>query len=86
MAESVSSIVKTDVGFFGATYKSKKFSLALVWAVSCYIISETLISSNPAMAIQAIYAGSIVVAAYVIGQSLVEAATVFGAKDTKTTS
>jgi len=60
---SLIEVTKSNAGFFSGLYKSKKFALAAVWTTAALAYPEAI----PA------WVGAIVAAAYVLGQSIVEA-------------
>jgi hypothetical protein len=73
MLKDLIAITKSDADFFRGIWTSKKYFLTLVWLIMSVQLVEHWIDSNPGIAIHAIYGGAIVIAAYIFGQSFVEA-------------
>lgn len=79
MFEKLLAITKSDIGIIGGLWKSKKLAITAIWAFACFSLLDS--TTSAAVIVAALAAGSLVVASYVISQSIVEA---IGSKNIET--
>ena len=75
MANSIQSavdIAKSNTGFFTGLTASKKYAITVIFVISCILFAEHWQDANGNFSCNALYAAAIAIAAYVMGQSMVE--------------
>lgn len=72
MIQQIVDITKSNAGFFGGLARSKKYFLAVFWAVTCIAFATEWKVVAPRESVYALLAGSVVLAAFIVSQGLVE--------------
>ena len=73
MLDKILALTKSETGFFGGTWKSKKFSLVMIGLTASMLLSERLSDKDPQLSAWVFGGGLSLIAVYVFSQSIVEA-------------